>query len=204
MPAHLAYQARPHTGLVILITGLLLASVQFSTAQIKAATVNIDRLLIEYHAAKKEISSLKARRDSYLASREARLKKRNEIAQQIQTIYDKLRSKAMPRSEKAALTEQQEKLIARYKSIVKSLQQTDFMETKTTKTQIASATKKMLEELHTVIGKYAKQNGYDWVMDTSGTSNSLISPLIYARNAVDITDDILAILNKSGSVQKPE
>ena len=169
---------------------------QQTTADIKSATVDVNKLLTEYHVSKKKISALQAERNKYTEAREERQKSLNEVADKIKTLITKLRNKAMPQSEHDNLTEEYEDLVSQYKALNKDLEESDLDQTKKTKEKLAQSTRELLDEIQQVIHQYAKDNGYHWIIDTSGVSNTQISPLIYARDSTDVTEPILAILNK--------
>lgn len=169
---------------------------QQTTADIKSATVDVNKLLTEYHVSKKKISALQAERNKYTKEREERQKSLNEVADKIKTLITKLRNKAMPQAEHDNLTEEYEDLVSQYKALNKDLEESDLDQTKETKEKLAQSTRQLLDEIQQVIHQYAKDNGYHWIIDTSGASNTQISPLIYARDSTDVTEPILAILNK--------
>lgn len=169
---------------------------QQTTADIKSATVDVNKLLTEYHVSKKKISALQAERNKYTKEREERQKSLNEVADKIKTLITKLRNKAMPQAEHDNLTEEYEVLVSQYKALNKDLEESDLDQTKETKEKLAQSTRQLLDEIQQVIHQYAKDNGYHWIIDTSGASNTQISPLIYARDSTDVTEPILAILNK--------
>jgi outer membrane protein len=55
---------------------------------------------------------------------------------------------------------------------------------------------KIYEEILVVVKAKAKAEGYDFVFDKSGMSLSTVPVLIYYKDAVDITDQIIVELNK--------
>ena len=77
----------------LVTAALLVALAHALSAEIKAATVNIDKLLIRCEAAKKELSALKAQRDSYLIERNTQQKKLTKLASKIKVLYAKLKTK---------------------------------------------------------------------------------------------------------------
>ena len=175
---------------------LLLSISQVVATEVKVATVNIDKLLLHYRAADKELSYVKSGRDRYLQSRNTRQKKINGLALEIKVVYAKLKSKAMPRSERDHLIDQRENLIKQYKELANEIRQADGAQATTTKQKITSATRRILDQCKLTTDEYAKSHGYQWVIETSGTTSSQVSPLIYARDAIDITDEVLAVLNE--------
>ncbi|MGB2011830.1 MAG: OmpH family outer membrane protein [Akkermansiaceae bacterium] len=179
--------------------GLALITASAGAAEIKVASVNIDQLLLHYRKAENELSRLKAGHDRYLTGRNSKQKQINQLAIDIKAIYAKLRNKAMPRSERNHLVQQQRDLINQYETLAKEIEEADKEQLAATKRKIASATERILETCHHTISSYAKKNGYQWVMETSGSTSSQVSALVYARETVDITGDILTLLNESTS-----
>ena len=139
---------------------------------------------------------MKSGRDRYLRDRNTRQKKINSLALDIKEVYAKLKSKAIPRSERDQLIDQRENLIKQYKALANEIKQADGAQATTTKQKITSATRRILDQCKLTTDEYAKSHGYQWVIETSGTTSSQVSPLIYARHAIDITDEVLAVLNE--------
>lgn len=54
----------------------------------------------------------------------------------------------------------------------------------------------LYDEIITVVRERAKADGFDFVFDKSGRSLSTVPMLIYYKDAVDITDQIIVELNK--------
>ena len=172
------------------------SSVQTSRATIKAATVDMNKLITEYYVANQHLSVLKAKRDEYLKSREELTQSIKEIQEKLRTIFTKLRDKSLSEDEKKDLTEEKEDYLSQFNALTKDLKESDRAQSNKTKKELAAATHKLLAEIQGYIHQYAKENGYQWVIETSGASNTQISPLIYAKDAKDITEEMLAILNK--------
>lgn len=176
--------------------GLLAISSQNANADIKSATVDVNILITKYHVAKKKISALQAERSTYVKEREERQKALKEVEDKLKAIIAKLRDKAMPKAERDNLDEEREDLVSQYNALNKDLKESDLGQINETKQKLAEATRLLLDEIQIVIHQYAKDNGYHWIIDTSGVSNTQISPLVYAKDSKDVTDGILTILNK--------
>ena len=178
------------------LTAFALALCQASANEIKVASVNIDKILLHYQAADQELSRLKSARDRYLKERNTRQKKINGFAIELKELQAKIKNKAMPRAERNNLLKQRENLIAEYQTLTGEVRQGDDDQTKITKQKITSATLRILNQCQLSISEYAKTHGYQWVIETSGNTTSRVSPLVYARHTVDITDNILDLLNE--------
>lgn len=67
--------------------------------------------------------------------------------------------------------------------------------------------KGLYDEIVAVVKEKAKADGYDFVFDKSGVSLSTVPVLLYYKDAVDFTDQIVVELNKDApadSAAKPE
>jgi Skp family chaperone for outer membrane proteins len=60
--------------------------------------------------------------------------------------------------------------------------------------------KQRLAIIHSTAEQIAKEEGYDWVLDASGNTNTGMPLLLYAKKANDLTDRVLAAL---GPAQTP-
>lgn len=189
------------TKIVSSLITLLLLLCHAGATELRVASVNIDKILLHCKAADKELSYLKSGRDRYLKDRNTRQKKINALAIELKAMQTKIKNKATPRSERTKLISQRENLIAKYQDLTNKVQRDDDEQTKITKQKITSATLRILNQCQLAVDQYAKTHGYQWVIETSGSTSSRVSPLIYARNAVDITDDILALVNDGKTPQ---
>jgi len=65
--------------------------------------------------------------------------------------------------------------------------------------------KGLYEEILSVVQAKAKTDGYDFVFDKSGVSLSTVPVLVYYKDAVDFTDEVVVELNKTaGAEEKKE
>lgn len=184
-----------------LLSFMVISAVQ--AQDFKCATVDVNQLLTEYNVAIKEITLLKGERAKYDKERDARMKSLTGVETQIKDLIAKIKGKAMPKTERDTLMEEYQDLVSQHNALSKDLKESDRDQVNEIKKKMAAATRRLLDEIQVVINVYAKQHHYTWIMDTSGLSNTQISPLVYARNPTDVTDEILAILNKDAPKAEP-
>jgi outer membrane protein len=121
-------------------------------------------------------------------------KKQSTIAQ----LQDQLRKGTNTMSEEA-----KQKLMREIDQNTKSLNR----ETEDAQAELDQEQNKIMQELGqriiAVIDKYAKENGYSLIVDVSSQQ----TPVIYAANSIDITQDIIALYDKNApsaaSASKP-
>ena len=89
-----------------------------------------------------------------------------------------------------------DKLVNQYQSLERAINEIENLHLKQAKIDLSIFIQTSLGEIHAMIHQYARDHQYDWIIDTSGRSSSTISPLIYARDAEDITDKISERINQ--------
>lgn len=111
-------------------------------------------------------------------------KKQSTIAQ----LQDQLRKGSNTMSEEA-----KQKLMREIDQNTKSLNR----ETEDAQAELDQEQNKIMQELgqriEAVISKYAKDNGYALIIDVSSQQ----TPVLYATNSIDITQDIIALYDKN-------
>ncbi|MGE9269731.1 MAG: OmpH family outer membrane protein [Verrucomicrobiales bacterium] len=187
--------------LLTLIGTLLSTAVQ--AVEFKCATVDVNKLLTQYHVANQKLESFKAERAKYDQEREKRMEALTEVETKLKDLISKIRNKAMPKTERNALMEEYQNLVSQHNALSKDLQESDREQVQEIKKKMAHSTRQLLDEIHSVVKSYAKQNNYTWIIDTSGLSNTQISPLVYARNPTEVTEEILVLLNKDAPKAEP-
>lgn len=189
------FQTLPAISTILAIFFLALTTQQ-STADIKAATVDVNQLMADYHVVHKQISMLKAERDEYAKERDDHTKSLKEVVVKLKPIIAKLKDKTLLQAARDVATEEYEDLVSQHSALSKDLKESDMGQVKDIKEKLAVATRALLDEIQVVIHQYAKDNGYQWIIDTSGVTNTQISPLVYIKDAKDVTAEVLAVLNK--------
>ncbi|MBK1829356.1 OmpH family outer membrane protein [Verrucomicrobiaceae bacterium R5-34] len=188
--------------LLFLFSNLLVIS-GLQAQEFKCAIVDVNKLLTDYHVANTELERIKSERANYDAERSKRMESLTEVETKLKDLITKLREKAMPKSERNTLMEEYQDLVSQHNALNKDLQESDQEQVQAIKKKMADATRQLLDEIQSVIKSYAKQNHYVWIIDSSGLSNTQISPLVYARNPTVVTDEILKLLNKDAPKAEP-
>lgn len=68
-------------------------------------------------------------------------------------------------------------------------------------TEMVTGKKQRLQLIRETAERLAKESGYDWILDSSGNSNTGVPLVLYAKGADDLTDRVVAAL---ATPQPPE
>jgi len=167
-------------GAAMLSQGQTAAPAQ-TPAQTKVGIIHIQNAIISTKDGQKAASELTAR----FAPRKGELEKKQSTISQLQ---DQLRKGSNTMSEEA-----KQKLMREIDQNTKSLNR----ETEDAQAELDQEQNKIMQELGqrimAVIDKYAKDNGYALILDVSSQQ----TPVLYATNSIDITQDIIALYDKN-------
>jgi outer membrane protein len=149
--------------------------------QTKVGIIHIQNAIISTKDGQKAASELTTR----FAPRKADLdKKQSTIAQ----LQEQLRKGSNTMAEDA-----KQKLMREIDQTTKSLNR----ESEDAQAELDQEQNKIMQELGqrimAVIDKYAKDNGYALILDVSSQQ----TPVLYATNSIDITQDIIALFDKN-------
>lgn len=185
----------------IALAGLFLASSLLAqaadTPPVKLVTVDVVKVMASFWKKQQSESQLQ---DAAKAA-ETYLDKESESLDQIKQTLDD----AMEQSQNTALSkEAQERALEDARRIYAQLQEKgqqaqQFKENKERELAIKRNTDNRMfySEIREAVLAISKTRGATVVIDTSGTSNIGISTVVYADPAYDITNDVIAAVNKS-------
>ncbi|MCX7886504.1 MAG: OmpH family outer membrane protein [Verrucomicrobiae bacterium] len=162
----------------------------------RIVTVDMNRLFNEYYKTKASSEKLKQQADTY--NRE-----QDQLLAQFRKLSDEL-AKLQEDAEKPEYTEEvkaQKRKLVRDKLEEVKAKETEIQNYRRTHTELLQqATQRMragiVKEIQEVIAKEARDLGYLYVFDKSGHTLNGVPAILYVQDALDITDDILKVLNK--------
>jgi len=70
-------------------------------------------------------------------------------------------------------------------------------------TEAVAGMKQRLAIIQSTAEQFAKEEGYDWVLDASGSTNTGVPLLLYAKKSNDLTDRVLAALGPAEPARPP-
>lgn len=182
----------------LLTLALLTASLTVaSAAELKFGVVDMSKAFSEFHKTKDAAEKFKGNVDK--AQKE--MNDRWAVYKNLMTDMQKLKKEASDpimtgdaRAKKAAEFEEKGKELRTLEQEIGEQQNRRSSQLKQEDVQIRRG---IYDEILVVVRDKAKGEGYDFVFDKSGMSLSTVPVLIYYKDAVDITDQIVVELNKN-------
>lgn len=147
----------------------------------KVGIINIQSAIFKTNDGQKAFKELQDR----FAPRRAELEKKQNEIEGLRTQFSK--------GSNAMSAEQKEKIARDIDAKTKSLNR----DTEDAQAELDQENQKIMQELGqrimVVIDKHAKDNGYSLILDISMQQ----SPVLYAANGIDVTEDVIAMYNKN-------
>lgn len=180
--------------LLTLLTSLVSWSTLTARADIRCATVDVDMLLKHHPKTIKERAALLAKQNQYNERLDTLVSRRQKLTRSMTTLRGQM-DQATSQTLQAYL-ERMKQLQNQHRALTQSIDELENLHLKQAKQDLSNLIRSSLDEIHAIIHQYAEEQQYHWVIETSGLSSSQMSPLIYARNAPDITQQVLAMMNQ--------
>lgn len=173
-------------------------------AEMKVGVVDMNRIFTEYNKTKRAQADylvVEKAVNKDLEDRLALLKQEVEKVNQLDAELEKnelseaaLLAKKKEREEDVAKAKKMDEEISEFRSSKQKKFQDEFLEKR----------KEIISEIMKVIDEQTQIRGFDLVLDKSGLSAGAVPVVLYTRPEFDVSNDIIAILNKKDVPKKDE
>lgn len=179
--------------------GLVLASA-LNAAEPAMAFVSMERLFDDYYKTKAANVQLKARFDSVDVPRRELLNQVKTLKTEVEKLGAEARDKSLSDAERDKKRTAAEDKLAIFRDAETRLAEFDTTCKKQFGEQMKQSQQQLVGEIRAVIQAYVKEHGIRIVFDSSGKTLNSVESVVYYDPAFDITEPILAILNKNAAV----
>jgi Skp family chaperone for outer membrane proteins len=183
--------------LCALLSLSLLGFASTSNAQLKIATVDMTKIFNSYYKTKDAETSINEARNSEKQELEERMDTYKKNMDQITSLNEDIQKPELSKEAKDAKTKERDDLITETKSLEQEITQFRDTRDKQLMDQMTRMRKGIVDEITKLVDDKVKSEGYDIVMDKSGASLNGVPVLMYAKDSLDFSDDIIAELNKN-------
>lgn len=173
-----------------------------NTKTIKVATVDMQELFKQYHLTKDAQTQIDGERFKIQQDNEERLKRIKEIETNLESFKKQIEDPSVNESKKQSLIKDFQ--LQQQEGIQLDKERRDYIQRRTQalNENMVQRMKSLLEDIRKIVEERSKADNYDFVFDKSGMSTSQIPVLVYSKDATDITQSILKILNKDAPAEK--
>ena len=186
----------------LLASLLLMGGGSLANAQVKFGTVDMNRVFSEYYKTKnaqaKYAEAEKAANDD-LNGRVDTLKK---SMQEISAINSDLEKTDLSKEARDAKLKDQQTKVAAARSMDREIADFRSAKQKTLQDQFLRMRKDIVDDIMKTVNDLVKAKGYDIVFDKSGLSAGAVPVVLFSRDDLDFSQDVITALNKNAPVSK--
>ena len=188
---------------LLTMAGLCLAlAAGLNAAEPAIAFVSMERLFDDYYKTKAANAQLKARFESVDAPRRDLLNQVKALKNEVEKLGAEARDKSLNNAERDKKRTAAEDKFALFRETEAKLMDFDKTYKKKFGEQMKQSQQQLVGEIRAVIEAYVKKHGLRIVFDSSGKTLNSVESVVYYDPAFDITEPILAILNKNATEPK--
>ena len=193
------------TALAALAAVLLLPLTASADPKMKLGTVNMTKLLIEYHLTKAARAEENIEREDIKKDDQERIVAIKAMSDEMRLLDAELRDPSLAEAKRRASLEK----LKLYDSKIKALskERDEFLKRRgnALNQKMASIMNEIRIEVVSRVAAHVKDStDVDFVVDSSGLTTAQIPFLLFARERVDLTDDMLKLLKKEAPAETAE
>ncbi len=181
------------------VLALLLSAPLAHAEPPRVAVVRVSDVFKQLASTAQANDILKAKRDEIL--KDKRLAAYNELSTDLQ-FRNKQLTEGRGKIDAPTLTKlEREYAIKRQeaKSLLEDFENYRTERTREINAEMVAGMRLRLAEIHATSEKVAKEEGFDWVLDGSGNTNTGVPLLLYAKAPNDLTDRVVAAIGKAAA-----
>src|SRR6202008_2069260 len=166
----------------------------------KIGTVDMQRAFKEYNKTKEAEVKINDAKNAAKKEYDDRAESYKKALDEINNLNKQLESAALSADKKTQTAKERDDKIANIKSMEREI--SDFRQTRERQLQeqLMRMREGIVKEITDVVLEKVKAKSMEFVLDKSGMSINGVPLLMYSRENVDFTTDVVTVLNKPGRV----
>jgi outer membrane protein len=180
----------------ILCLGLL-GFVSTSHAQVKIGTVDMNKIFSSYYKTKDAETRINEARAQAKQELDDRMDAYKKNLDAINKLNDDIQKPELSAEAKAAKTKERDDKIQETKNMERDINDFRTQREKQLQEQAVRMRNGIVDEITKLVLEKVKTENYDLVMDRSGLSLNGVPILIFAKEGLDFSDEIVVQLNKT-------
>jgi outer membrane protein len=170
---------------------------------LKIGTVDMNRAFKEYSKTKDAEAKINDAQKQAKKELDDRTEAYKKALDEVNNLNKQLDAPALSADAKTQKAKERDEKITNIKNMEREI--TEFRQTRERQLQeqMLRMREGIVKEISEIVLEKAKSSNFDFVFDKSGMSLNAVPLLMYTKDNVDFTNDVIAVLNKPGRVTSP-
>lgn len=190
------------SGAVAALLFLSAAAPASAQGSFKIGIVDMKRVFAEYYKTKEAEKSVNDGKEAAKKQLDERANKYRDLLKKIQDGQKIATDPALSEEMRAGKTRELQELAAEAKSLEREIDEFRRRRESQLQEQVTRVRKGIVDEIKLLVERRAKDANYDLVFDKSGVGLNAVPFLLYSKDAVDFSDDIIKELNKDAPAEE--
>lgn len=186
------------SSVVIICASLIVPSAQAIDERI--VFVDLDKAFNEYYKTKLADKQLKEQAEDFNSERKELVEVYEKFQEDFNTLRGESSNPALTETARDDLRQQAEEKLIELRDQEQKIRRFDETRRKQLEEQGRRMRKRIVDEIKDKVQTYARNQGFTAVIDTSGQSLNGVTLVLYTDKKVDITINVLELLNKGREV----
>src|SRR5467141_5256220 len=177
---------------------LALPLAAFAQGTLKIGTVDMQRAFKEYSKTKDAEAKINDAKNAAKKEYDDRAESYKKALDEINTLNKQLDAPALSADAKTQKAKERDDKISNIKNMEREINEFRQTRERQLQEQALRMREGIVKEITDVVMEKVKTNSLDVVFDKSGNSLNGVPVLMYSRDSVDFTNDVITVLNKPG------
>ena len=182
---------------VALTVAFLFPIATFAQGTLKVGTVDMNRAFKEYNKTKDAEKRINEAKDSAKKEYDDRADSYKKALDEINKLNQQLDAPALSADAKTQKAKERDEKISNIKNMEREINEFRQTRERQLQEQALRMREGIVKEITDVLMEKVKAGNYDFVFDKTGQSLSGVPVVMYSRDNVDVTNDIIVALNKA-------
>jgi outer membrane protein len=171
----------------------------FGQAAMKVGTVDMNRAFKEYNKTKDAEAKINEAKNAAKKEYDERAETYKKALDEINKLNQQLETPALSADAKSSKAKERDEKITSIKNMEREINEFRQTRERQLQEQALRMREGIVKEITDVVLEKVKSNNLDLVFDKSGMSLNGVPLLMYSRDTVEFTNDIITVLNKGGA-----
>lgn len=166
-------------------------------AQMKVGVVDMNKVFSDYYKTKDAETRINEARGAAKKEMDDRMEARNKMLEEINTLNKDMENKSLGAPAREEKSKQRDDKIAEVRNLEREI--TEFKNTRERQLQEQAVRMRngIVEEIMKIVNDRQKTDGYDMVFDKSGSSLNGVPLILFAKDGMEFTNEVVTALNKT-------
>jgi len=183
---------------------LVLPAAGYAQGTLKVGTVDMNRAFKEYNKTKDSEKKINEAKDAAKKEYDDRAENYKKALDEINKLNQQLDSPALSADKKTSMAKDRDDKIANIKNMEREINEFRQTRERQLQEQAMRMRENIVKEITDVIMERVKSSNYDLVFDKTGPSMNGVNVVLYSKDGMDFTTDVITALNKKPATTTTE